>query len=157
MGWGFRGKCSACDHEWEGLSVFAWVGPVVPGLDLDKMRENSNSWYCPRCYLSLSITRPTDRNSWRKWLETDAARSQRRYAYQDGLLDKLDQAVGPGKPYVPIIVEFHPGDCPQCHEPFEKSEEENPRLFCPQCRNPDAIIEENGGHYNVDFNDNGFR
>jgi hypothetical protein len=33
---------------------------------------------------------------------------------------KLDSALTQGRFYQPLVVDLEPGDCPECHKPFEE-------------------------------------
>jgi len=155
MGWGYRKRCPACRHEWEGISTSArlgrWYKQVFPDF-----RDAFRLWNCPRCARTLTIPRSIDLDLWREW-HASVAGTVAMSPYLEGLASRIDVCLSKGQPYAFVPIELDPGDCPECSEPFEEMTGDDVRLICPLClARGDDVADGSNCHYNLFSDEYGF-
>lgn len=141
MGWGFRVTCPDCCHEWEGIQTSYRFGPWSM-LEHPTIDDGFRSWFCPRCYYLLYLPRSIERNVWRRWYAEFLTGPDAESPFLKETAVELNSALSVGRFYTPLAVNLEPGDCPECHQPFEEQTAAIPtRLVCPQCRGRGAVLE----------------
>lgn len=125
----FRGHCSSCHHEWEGLLFSSAIaGP------LDCLRpETYSTYYCGRCCRGLLVSRELDRNSWQPWL-ADKSHAIRRCALLKQACEKISAILSSARTsYVPVQIDIGSVTCPTCREEMPPGSIDTVSLVCPHC------------------------
>jgi hypothetical protein len=151
MAWGFRVTCQDCRHEWEGIEASWRIGPsfcMDPG--------NSQSLFCPRCYLRVYLPRVIARDTWRWWYETCLAEKQPISPFQRAIMTRIDVSLASAKRYVPTSLDIGSIECPKCKQPMENGSKDGDRLVCPQCGGRSEPLTEYHSHVSMAWDPSGF-
>jgi len=156
MGWGFHLSCPVCRHEWEGVSTSLWFGPWSP-IDKAEFDDRYQRWYCSVCCRSVYVPRQIERRIWENWRGRCLSGAESRCDFVRQLATKLAAAIADCPHYVPRQLNFLPGDCPECQQPFLAQDKGRPILLsCPGCQSRSSALAEWHSHLCMGTDEHGF-